>query len=96
MYRVRNENFQDIQLTIPKNNNNNNSSNNDNSSAPDIYDCIRKCIEPEALDGDNQYYANDELKKQDADKGLRFKRFPPVLFLQLCRFEIDHYQHTTI
>ncbi len=37
-------------------------------------------IEPETLDGgDNQYYANDELKKQDADKGFRFKRFPPVL-----------------
>ena len=34
------------------------------------------------------------MKKQDADKGLRFKRFPPVLFLQLCRFEIDQFQRT--
>merc|ERR1712154_113667 len=84
---VRNEGFQDIQLTIPKNK-------NYSKKTPDIYDCIRKFIEPEHLNGDNQYYANDTLKKQDAVKGLRFKRFPPVLFLQLCRFEIDHSQHT--
>ena len=118
---VRTENFQDIQLTIPKmqkrnnlmgnglnsrkrqrfgnwhrNNGYSSSSTNmmNNEEIPDIYDCLRKFIETERLDGDNQYYANDELKKQDADKGLRFTRFPPVLFLQLCRFEMDHLHNT--
>ncbi len=44
--------------------------------------------EEEELVGDNQYDAN-ELGKQDAIKYTSFEEFPPVLKLQLMRFEFD-------
>ena len=33
---------------------------------------------------------------QDARKGVRFKAFPPVLFLQLKRFEYDYDRQSTV
>lgn len=33
---------------------------------------------------------------QDARKGVRFKSFPPVLFLQLKRFEFDYDRGITV
>lgn len=33
---------------------------------------------------------------QDARKGVRFKSFPPVLFLQLKRFEYDYDRQSTV
>ncbi|EQC33787.1 hypothetical protein SDRG_08471 [Saprolegnia diclina VS20] len=49
---------------------------------------FEKYIEVEMLDGENQYDAKD-FGKQDAKKGLVFESLPPVLNLQLKRFEYD-------
>lgn len=42
----------------------------------------------ETLEGDNKYMA-EEFGLQDAKKGVIFENFPPVLHLQLKRFEYD-------
>lgn len=42
----------------------------------------------ELLDGDNKFDAGD-LGMQDAEKGVIFTSFPPVLHLHLMRFEYD-------
>lgn len=46
-------------------------------------------IEIEMLTDDNKYQAGDEYGYQDAKKGVVFQLFPPVLHLQLKRFEYD-------
>lgn len=45
-------------------------------------------IEIELLNGENQYQAQ-EFGLQDAEKGVIFEALPPVLHLQLKRFEYD-------
>lgn len=42
----------------------------------------------ERLDGDNKYDAGP-LGLQPAEKGVKFITFPPVLHLQLMRFQYD-------
>jgi ubiquitin carboxyl-terminal hydrolase 7 len=42
----------------------------------------------ETLDGENKYQA-EGFGFQDAKKGISFLSFPPVLHLQLKRFEYD-------
>jgi ubiquitin carboxyl-terminal hydrolase 7 len=42
----------------------------------------------ETLDGENKYHA-EGFGLQDARKGVIFNAFPPVLHLQLRRFEYD-------
>lgn len=42
----------------------------------------------ETLDGENKYFA-EGFGLQDARKGVIFKEFPPVLHLQMKRFEYD-------
>jgi ubiquitin carboxyl-terminal hydrolase 47 len=44
----------------------------------------------ERLTGDNQYLCDKCQSKQDAHKGLKFKSFPPILMLQLKRFDLDY------
>lgn len=46
-------------------------------------------IEIEMLEGENKYQAGEEYGYQDAKKGVVFESFPPVLHLQLKRFEYD-------
>ncbi len=53
-----------------------------------IYDSFDKYTETEMLDGQNQYHA-EQHGLQDARKGVSFDDFPPVLQLQLKRFEYD-------
>ena len=45
-------------------------------------------IQVETLEGDNKYNA-EGYGLQDARKGVAFESFPPVLHLQLKRFEYD-------
>ena len=40
------------------------------------------------MDGDNQYAAGTH-GKQDAQKGVTFLKFPPVLTIHLKRFDFD-------
>ncbi|KAI8871870.1 cysteine proteinase, partial [Ramicandelaber brevisporus] len=70
----RTENFYDIQLNVKGCNN--------------LRDSFVEYISVETLDGDNQYMA-DGHGLQDARKGVVFESFPPVLHLQLKRFEYD-------
>ena len=46
-------------------------------------------VEIEMLEGDNKYQAGDDYGYQNAKKGVVFRSFPPVLHLQLKRFEFD-------
>jgi ubiquitin carboxyl-terminal hydrolase 7 len=46
-------------------------------------------IQVETLEGENKYDAGEPYNLQDAKKGVIFESFPPVLHLQLKRFEYD-------
>lgn len=72
----RTENFTDIQLNV--------------EGCDNIYKSFEKYIEVESLIGDNKYEA-EGFGKQDAEKGVMFLDLPPVLQLQLKRFEYDSY-----
>ena len=52
-------------------------------------------MEEEYLEGDNKYYA-EGFGFQNAKKGVRFVSFPPVLFLQLKRFEYDVFRDAMV
>lgn len=69
------EDFWDIQLNV--------------SGNKSLLDSFQDYIQVEKMDGENQYYAGDEHKLQDANKGVIFTSFPDVLHLQLKRFEYD-------
>ncbi len=69
------EDFWDVQLNV--------------SGNESLQDSFKDYIQVEKLDGENQYFAGDQYKLQDADKGVIFQSFPDVLHLQLKRFEYD-------
>lgn len=53
-----------------------------------LRDSFQDYIAVETLEGDNKYQAEGH-GLQDAKKGVIFQSFPPVLHLQLKRFEYD-------
>ncbi|KAG8125811.1 hypothetical protein E2320_021064 [Naja naja] len=53
-------------------------------------EALHAFIQPEILDGANQYFCERCKKKCDARKGLRFLHFPYLLTLQLKRFDFDY------
>jgi len=61
----------------------------------DIYESFDKYVEVEMLDKDNKYHA-DGHGLQDARKGVKFVKFPPVLHLQLKRFEYEPMKETMV
>lgn len=69
------EDFWDIQLNVIGNKN--------------IIESFNDYIQVETMDGENQYFAGDQHKLQDAKKGVIFESFPEVLNLQLKRFQYD-------
>ncbi|KAF4120217.1 ubiquitin carboxyl-terminal hydrolase 7 [Geosmithia morbida] len=69
------EDFWDIQLNVTGN--------------KTLLDSFKDYIQVEKLEGENQYFAGDQYKLQDANKGVIFNSFPDVLHLQLKRFEYD-------
>lgn len=69
------EDFWDIQLNV--------------RGRKDIEDSFKDYVQVEKMDGENQYFAGDQYKLQDANKGVIFQSFPEVLHLQLKRFEYD-------
>ncbi|CAG9094237.1 unnamed protein product [Plutella xylostella] len=71
---TRVETFYDIQLTV--------------KGMKNIYESFNDYISTELLEGDNKYDAG-EHGLQDAEKGVRFDVFPPVLHLHLMRFQYD-------
>lgn len=71
---AREEEFWDIQLNV--------------KGMKNLRDSFRDYVQVETLDGDNKYFA-EGFGLQDAKKGVIFQEFPPVLHLQLKRFEYD-------
>lgn len=69
------EEFWDLQLNVRGNKN--------------LDESFRDYIQVETLEGENKYDAGEPHKLQDARKGVIFESFPPVLHLQLKRFEYD-------
>lgn len=61
----------------------------------DIYQSFDQYVAPEILDGDNKYRAEDK-GLQTARKTTEFLSFPPVLFIQLKRFEYDKNKKTMV
>ncbi|KAB1225466.1 Ubiquitin carboxyl-terminal hydrolase 12 [Morella rubra] len=61
----------------------------------DVYASFDKYVEVERLEGDNKYHA-EQYGLQDARKGVLFIDFPPVLQLQLKRFEYDFLRDTMV
>ena len=55
-----------------------------------IEEALRAFVEPETLDGNNQYKCDDCGKCCDAHKGLKFTKFPYILTLHLKRFDFDY------
>jgi ubiquitin carboxyl-terminal hydrolase 7 len=53
-----------------------------------LYESFVDYCAVETLDGDNKYFA-EGYGLQNAKKGVIFKSFPPVLHLQLKRFDYD-------
>lgn len=56
----------------------------------DIVEAMRAFVQPETLDGNNQYFCEKCSKKCDAHKGLKFTEFPYLLTLHLMRFDFDY------
>ncbi|TPP62572.1 Ubiquitin carboxyl-terminal hydrolase 7 [Fasciola gigantica] len=77
----REEKFYDIQLKV-----------NGNRT---IYDAFEEYVAKETLTQDNKYDAG-EYGLQEAEKGVIFIRFPPVLYLQLMRFQYDFVADTNV
>ena len=71
---ARTETFLDIQLKV--------------KGIPDLISSFKDYVSVEKLDGENKYAAEGH-GLQDAKKGIIFQSFPPVLNLQLRRFEYD-------
>lgn len=53
-----------------------------------VYESFKDYVAAETLDGDNKYDAG-EYGLQEAEKGVIFLSFPPVLHLHLMRFQYD-------
>lgn len=77
----RSEDFWDIQLNV--------------KGMKTLRESFRDYIQVETLDGDNKYFA-EGYGLQDAKKGVIFQSFPPVLHLQLKRFEYDIQRDTMV
>lgn len=71
----RRESFFDIQLDV--------------KDCGNLYKSLDKYTADEHLTGDNQYFT-EEHGKQDAVRAVKFSKLPPVLQIQLKRFELSH------
>jgi ubiquitin carboxyl-terminal hydrolase 7 len=60
-----------------------------------LYDSFQEYVAMETLEGENKYQA-EGYGFQDANKGVIFESFPPVLHLQLKRFEYDFMRDTMV
>ncbi|XP_026431120.1 ubiquitin carboxyl-terminal hydrolase 13-like isoform X1 [Papaver somniferum] len=79
---TRKESFYDLQLDV--------------KGCRDVYASFDKYVEVERLEGDNKYQTDERHGLQDAKKGVLFTDFPPVLQLQLKRYEYDFVQDTMV
>lgn len=75
------EDFYDIQLNV--------------KGCKNITDSFKEYVAVETMDGENRYHAEGH-GLQDATKGVIFKSYPPVLHIQLKRFEYDMYRDAMV
>ncbi|CAB5376644.1 unnamed protein product [Rhizophagus irregularis] len=75
------EDYYDIQLNV--------------KGCKTLRDSFKDYIQEETLEGNNKYQA-EGYGLQDAKKGVIFESFPPVLHLQLKRFEYDYQSDTMV
>ncbi|XP_018115793.1 ubiquitin carboxyl-terminal hydrolase 47-like isoform X2 [Xenopus laevis] len=61
-----------------------------NTAFGSMEEALHAFIQPETLDGPNQYFCERCKRKCDARKGLKFLHFPYLLTLQLKRFDFDY------
>lgn len=61
-----------------------------------VYESFEKYTEVEMMDGVNKYRADGHEELQDARKGVKFLKLPPVLQLHLKRFEYDFTRYTMV
>eukprot|EP00439_Symbiodinium_sp_Y106_P073709 s112_g13.t4 len=54
-----------------------------------LEEALRKLVEPEVMEGDNQWLCEELGKKVDALKGLTIESLPKILCIQLLRFVFD-------
>lgn len=78
---TRKESFYDLQLDV--------------KGCRNVYESFDKYVEVEQLERDNKYHA-EQYGLQEARKGVLFIDFPPVLQLQLKRFEYDFMRDTMV
>eukprot|EP00457_Paulinella_chromatophora_P002746 gb/GEZN01002751.1/.p1 GENE.gb/GEZN01002751.1/~~gb/GEZN01002751.1/.p1 ORF type:complete len:674 (+),score=109.65 gb/GEZN01002751.1/:148-2169(+) len=71
---TRKEEFYDLQLDV--------------KGIKDLQSSLHQYVTIERMDGPNQYRA-EQHGLQDAKKGVRFLKFPPILQIQLKRFAFD-------
>ncbi|XP_035663404.1 ubiquitin carboxyl-terminal hydrolase 47-like isoform X1 [Branchiostoma floridae] len=55
-----------------------------------VQEALEAFVQPETLNGSNQYFCEKCNKKCDAHKGLKFVKFPYLLTMQLKRFDFDY------
>ena len=79
---TRNDTFLDVSLTVK--------SKFDNIYNESLEKALFNFIKPETLDEGNQYFCNNCQSKQNAVKGLKFKKLPYILVMQLKRFDLDY------
>eukprot|EP00767_Chilomastix_cuspidata_P001634 gnl/Chilomastix_cuspidata/176.p1 GENE.gnl/Chilomastix_cuspidata/176~~gnl/Chilomastix_cuspidata/176.p1 ORF type:complete len:1541 (+),score=426.79 gnl/Chilomastix_cuspidata/176:32-4624(+) len=61
-----------------------------------LRDCFVEFATPDRLDGDNKYHCSGCDKRCDALKGAQFHAFPPLLTIQLRRFDLCYTTFQTI
>lgn len=79
---TREEHFSDLSLNV--------------RGCRNIYDSFEKYTEVEMMEGDNKYRADGFEELQDAKKGVKFLKLPPVLQLHLKRFEYDFERYAMV
>ena len=78
----RKDTFLDLSLTVK--------SKFDNIYNDSLEKALFNFIKPEVLDEANQYFCENCQSKQNAVKGLKFKKLPYILVVQLKRFDLDY------
>lgn len=78
---ARRDTYLDLQLTVKPF--------GEMTAVKSVEEALEKYVQPEHLEGDNQYFCTQCDCKRDATKGLEFSSFPYLLTLQLKRFDFD-------
>ena len=68
----------------------------ENALMPTLYDCFDAYIKPETMTGDNAWYYEKEKRKINVKKQLLFWSLPPILVIDLKRFNHNNKKNNTL